>query len=202
MATRGTYLIDGKLCYNHWDNYPSGAAAQLFNVLDKFGSLDLFSCIRGMDKLEPTKSKFDGRAEYHYVISGEKIECYSIPFDKDILVYVSGGPIEKWIGDNLELDKDDKPEHYKVAKLGNGYITGTAAKEKLLFYWNQGKKLYSIGHNGNATTYFSDFFRLANLMQFDVTAEKTEWLNELAPEFAKRYNHDSPAQVFNGYVDN
>ena len=46
MATRATYKIDGKLLYNHWDNYPSGAACHFLNVLSTQGDLSLKSFIK------------------------------------------------------------------------------------------------------------------------------------------------------------
>ena len=72
MATRGVYQIgdervlgyNNSLLYNHWDNYPSGTALQLAQVIKAHGKLDYFSVIRGMPKVETIDSIFRCGAEF------------------------------------------------------------------------------------------------------------------------------------------
>jgi hypothetical protein len=68
MATRGTYQVDGKLLYNHWDNYPQGAACHFLDILKTQGNLSLKSFMKCDERVnfEFTNSIFDGPAEYFY----------------------------------------------------------------------------------------------------------------------------------------
>ena len=71
MATRGTYRVEDKVLYNHWDNYPQGAAVHFLNILKTQGNFSLKSflkCDEGVN-FGFANSIFDGPAEYFYEIN-------------------------------------------------------------------------------------------------------------------------------------
>lgn len=200
MATRGTYLINGSLNYNHWDNYPSGTAYHLFNSIKKTGGIKTYDFIRGIDKLEPTKSIYDGRAEYHYKIEGDFINCYSIPMDKDTLVPVSSGNIIDWINDNLELEPTDKKDNYTLCKYSGTYMTVAKAKKEIRKDFKFAEAWLLKGIIGNASSKFHDIFKSANKAGIKIDFLKNKYLKKYVPIFVKSYNHSSPDH-FAGYVN-
>ena len=81
MATRATYRFassnpqrnDGDITiYNHWDNYPAGAAEHFFQALvhsGEYGLLRAESFIRGNERAEITEShEIHGDTDYRYDI--------------------------------------------------------------------------------------------------------------------------------------
>lgn len=79
MATRATYKFSSKFArdgevfiYNHWDNYPAGAAEHFFNALvhsGEYGLLRAESFIRGNERAEITEShEIHGDTDYRYDI--------------------------------------------------------------------------------------------------------------------------------------
>jgi hypothetical protein len=206
MATRGTYKVNGTLLYNHWDNYPSGTAYQLIKTIEKCNNLELFSVIRGMERIEPTNSIFDGRAEYYYEIDNynKKISCYSIPYDKDTIVLISSNSFENWLNDNIKnnLESNDNPEDYTIIKLrDNYYCTLTQVREQIKFKYEQAKTMTDAGYIGNASSTFSDLFKLINKSGLNFDDIKKEYLETYAPMFVKSYGHETP-DYFNSYVNN
>jgi hypothetical protein len=67
MATRGTYEIDNRVFYCHWDNYPEGAALRFNKMLEcKNGDL-AHRFVRGNHDAQLTESHdIHGDTEYKY----------------------------------------------------------------------------------------------------------------------------------------
>jgi hypothetical protein len=191
MATRGTYKVDGVLLYNHWDNYPSGARAQLSKVLEKYGNLDLFSVIRGMENIMPTKSVYDGPAEFHYVIENHYIKMYDIQGDSE-LTLIDHGTIEDWINRGVKKNK--------FVQLGHSYY-----KQSTLYA--NGVKNYKLaietldkGMVGNASSIFIEAFKLINASGKRGTRIKKEYLQKYSPILADAYKH-SDTELFDSYIN-
>jgi hypothetical protein len=213
MSTRGTYKIDGTLCYNHHDNYPSGAAFHMLKVINKCNSVDLFSCIRGMERLELTSSIYDGRAEYHYVIKGGKIECYKVMDEKDDITYLSGGPVETWVTNELKLaakqyaargetiyEEGEDERDITVINYRGRYYTKRALENQAKQKFNWAKQAFERGHVGNSSNEFSEAFRLINTCGIDLNELKEEYLLNHADQFAESYGHKTP-DYFRNYVN-
>lgn len=203
MATRGTYQIEGMLLYNHWDNYPSGTAGHFIKVINAFGDLSLLSVIRGMDRIEKSVNIYDGRAEYHYKIVGDKIECYSIPFDNDKLVPHSSGEIADWINNAVKSSLDDKDnvEDYTVIKLSpNRYITLSKLRQKITDKFDHAKHITDNGSIGNGSSLFSETFRMIKKSGLPFNELKNEYLSKYSKILADSYQHASTT-YFDSYVD-
>ncbi len=192
MATRGTYRVDGKLLYNHWDNYPEGAALQLLECIKKHGDLKLFSVIRGMDKIKETNSIYDGPAEYHYIIEKGTIKCYSIPPDKDLTEYHSQGTIKECINEHIKtaLEKTDNPEDYQLVETPYGLQTISDCKKDVNEKFLRAVELYEQGHIGNSSSSFNEAFRIANVAGIEIDELKKEYLEKYSPGFAASYKHE------------
>lgn len=90
MATRGQYLFlnsEKKVyanIYNHWDNYPSGAALLLNNMLlqeDRHGNTAT-QFLKANPNAELT-SCIHGDIEYIYYIEGKTLRACEIYFDEN-----------------------------------------------------------------------------------------------------------------------
>lgn len=69
MATRGHYIFDNKtIIYNHWDNYPEGAAILINRMLLQNGGDWAARFVRANESAEITNGEFYGGAEYNYYI--------------------------------------------------------------------------------------------------------------------------------------
>lgn len=200
MATRGTYLINGSLNYNHWDNYPSGAALHLFEAIKKTGGFTLYDIIRGMPNLQSTGSIYDGRAEYHYKIEKDNIRCYSVGWEKDELKYESGGNIIDWINSNLELEPTDKKENFTLVEYKGRYMTLKEAKKMLRIDFKNAVKWLGQGMIGNSSGAFCDVFMAANKAKINIDSYKKKYLKLYVPIFVKSYNHNN-SDLFNSYVN-
>lgn len=174
MATRGTYKIDGKLLYSHWDNYPSGAACHFLNVLSTQGDLSLKSFIK-CDKdvnFSFADSIFDGPAEFHYQlekVDGEIIvKVYQIIMDekgRDKLgssnTYELSDFINTLYKKNFsEPDGEDKEtiEQNRVLKIQGFNVTYTTvkgAKEEFNKLMQEAQKHLLNGFTGNARSSYS-----------------------------------------------
>jgi hypothetical protein len=214
MATRGTYNIDGMICYNHHDNYPLGAAFHFLVTIRKTGSIDLFSMIRGMERLEKGQSVFDGPAEYHYKIDSKTgiLTAYKILDDKDELVEFFKGPIEDFINDEMMkakiryeqrnepfFEEGETMEDYTVFKeYKNRYATASMIRVKAEERWAYGVHALEKGWIGNSSGAFQDSLKLFALVG-NYEEKKTEWLNVLSPLFAEKYNHET-TKHFDSYI--
>lgn len=204
MATRGTYQIDGNpMLYNHWDNYPSGTAVQLAEVIKSQGKLDYFSVIRGMPKTDPIESPFNCGAEFHYIIQGGRIECYAIPYcenGENKLLLQSSDTIENWINANLELGAEDVPADWKIIKIHDGYfMTETQAKEKAQKDWEQAVHSFSKGWTGNASSAFHELFKFTRKAGIHFPEMLAEYVAKYSPAFAKAYGH-ADTSLFDSYA--
>jgi hypothetical protein len=225
MSTRGTYKIDGVLCYNHHDNYPTGVAHHLLTVINKCNRVDLFSCIRGMERLELTNSIFGGPAEYHYVIKEGTIKCYSIPLEKykDELIPHSGGTIEDWVTEYLFKSKKqheayckrnagqwgaDKPffdegeddRDITIINYRGSYYTKRALENEAIANFKRAKEMFVKGMIGNSSGEFQDIFRMINSAGLELNNMKEDYLSNYADVFAERYGHKTPDH-FRGIVN-
>jgi hypothetical protein len=211
MSTRGTYMIEGKLLYNHSDNYPSGAAWHLFQVLEQHGTIDFVSMIRtnnghrqyGPD-FKPTGSIYDGPAEYHYVITKPDgkifVEVYKIPYDSKGLQFVEKLELHEFINSNLD-EEDIKEAGGKVLaikgqfKSYTNYFPTMQAKKMLQNEINNGFwMLLSHGGIGNASGNFSEAGAIAEAL--DQKNLINNFNKYIAPIFKAAYNHDSESTVF------
>lgn len=168
MATRGTYQIGNLNLYNHWDNYPEGAAVHLIGVIRKYGNLEPFSVVRGMENASPATSIYDGPAEFHYKIKGEKIECYSVSDESSQIFLRSSGTIEEWLNTNVKraLDDDDDKEDYTVVKDRYRYYTKRSAFNQALTKLEESKKYpENSGNQSYAIREAFDLFKLSGLVE-------------------------------------
>lgn len=198
MATRGTYKVDNFLLYNHWDNYPSGAAAHLIGVIRDHGDLKPFSIIRSMPVSE-TKSVFDGPAEFHYVIDKDKILHYSI--SGETLKCLECSLIEDWLNSHILdiLDDDDNPDDFKVIKVSEGrFITRSQAILRGNKTYDEAKQFFEKGAWGNSSSLFADAFKWFRLAEFDAP-QIDEYLKEFSPKLAAQYRH-ADTSLFDSYA--
>ena len=199
MATRGTYQVDkNQLLYNHWDNYPSGAASHFIDVIKKSHNLDFFSIIRGMD-VKPASSKFDGPAEFYYEIDNKakKITCFSISYDSatdtDSIHYHSSGSFIDWINDNIKkaLEPSDNVDDFTIVEIRQNYFcTITQAKEEINNTYLRAKDMTNKGHTGNGSSSFGELFKMINKTGLNFKHIKDEYLRIYSPYFVKEYNHN------------
>jgi hypothetical protein len=203
MATRGTYKVENTLLYNHWDNYPAGAANHFLEVIKKYGNLDLFSIIRGMERAEKGTNIYDGSAEFHYVIEKEKITCYSIPCDKNELIHHSSGTIEQWINTAIKscLEEGDDINDYTVVKISNNrYNTVNGTFEEAKKEFEEAVRMTNLGHTGNGSFQFKNAFKLFKLSTKNFKEYSEIYKRIYVPFFVKAYNHDNDS-LFLSYCE-
>jgi hypothetical protein len=203
MATRGTYKVENTLLYNHWDNYPAGAANHFLEVIKKHHNLDLFSIIRGMERAEKGTNIYDGPAGFHYVIEKEKITCYSIPYEKDELIYHSSGTIEQWINTAIKscLEEGDDINDYTVVKISdNRYNTVNGTFEEAKKEFEEAVRMTNLGHTGNGSSKFKNAFKLFKLSTKNFKEYSEIYKRIYVPFFVKAYNHDNDS-LFLSYCE-
>lgn len=223
MATRGSYKIDGQLTYNHHDNYPTGAAHHIHEVIKKQGAVDFFSMIRGMERLQPNNGK-PGKSgeEYYYEINSKsgEIKCYSVNLDSEELRLESFGLIEDWVNTKIEESKRLHAKHYPNESFlsegetwedcqvvrrstgSNGYpsrfSTVAQARQEAESKWKMGVDALSKGWIGNSSSYFQESLKLFGMVG-NYEDKKTEWLTIYSPLFAEKYNHET-TKYFDSYI--
>jgi len=211
MATRGTYKVDGKLLYNHWDNYPSGAARHFLNILKTQGSLSLKSflkCDEGCN-FDFTNSIFDGPAEWHYVIEDEGkgsygVEVYKIIMDesgKDKKVFKNYYELQDFININFPQnftepmgeDRNEIEENVVVkvvSKYSNNvrYSTRKDLEKELQIKLNTAQMQLLNGHTGNASYTYSEASQLMVALEKDILIKS--YNKNIAPMLFKAYGHE------------
>ena len=203
MATRGTYKIDGQILYNHHDNYPIGAAAHFIEVIKKYNNLDLFSIIRGMERISKASSKYDGGPEFHYEIKDEQIFCYSVHPEKDALIYHSSGQIEEWINKQIlkGLDEtDDKNDYLIVKKSKNVFYTVNGLIKEAEEHFKSAITMTNNGQTGNGSSNFKTAFDLFKLLNVDFTKYANIYKRVYVPFFVDAYKHNGP-DLFLSYCE-
>lgn len=185
MATRGTYKVEGKLLYNHWDNYPEGAANHFKEVIKQHGNLTFVSLIKGGEGtgFAPTDSIFDGPAKFHYVITkdGNKtfIEINAIPFDADKIVYQEKVELSEFINKWVKEDP--------IIQTGYQYMTITKARELAQSKLGNAMAWLLRGHTGNASGELKEAAEMYRLLG---DTKLIEGYNKLiAPMLAQCYGH-------------
>jgi hypothetical protein len=189
MATRGVYRVDGVYLYNHWDNYPSGAREHLSEVLEKYGKLDLFSVIRGMN-VSQAISPQDGGSEFYYVIENNFIQQYNV--DGKELTLTDQGTIEDWINRGVQD---------KFIKVYGQYMRQSQAHEKGVEMYEDAVQKLIKGHIGNASNQFRESFVYLNLAGGDFSEIVNEYKRKYSPKLAEAFNH-SDTELFDSYVNN
>jgi hypothetical protein len=208
MATRGTYKIDGNLCYNHCDNYPSGAAYHMLEVLKNYHSASFFSFVRGMKDLQPTTSIFDGPAEFHYKIEKDRVMCYEITLDEKMKL-VSFGEIAEWVTSQLfsELKRVGPKDFFepgederdiKIINYQGRYFTARQIEEKAISTFQMAEQQFEKGMWGNSSGNFSDAFKLFKLINKGINL-KSKYLKYYSPVFARQYQHQNTL-IFDSYA--
>lgn len=212
MATRGTYRFSeaaGIIVYNHWDNYPMGAASHFIKAIETNNRLDLFSFVRGVGGAEIANSLYDGRAEYSYKVNAkdETVECFKVDWDEDKLHPHSSGRIDEWINKEIAVYYKNHPEEARpdgevIIRISKGYYrTLEQVKAGALKDWERGKELTDKGQIGNGSSYFRDAFIMAKLCGDGFFAEqKKEYTEIYAPLLASAYNH-STQDHFLSYIE-
>lgn len=207
MATRGTYKIDGKLLYNHWDNYPEGAAMHLHGIITKQNAVDFLSCVRGLESFDLSNSIYDGRAEYHYIIDSASglIEVYTIPFEVDTIILKGKYKIEDFINTYIEksakehekrgyqfFNEGETLENTKIVKVStNEYYTVAQIEKKVFQTFEKAKAEFAKNWIGNSSSSFGEAFKLMNKAGLKFQNLIDEYLKDYCDKFAKSYNHET-----------
>ena len=175
MATRGTYQVEGTVLYNHWDNYPQGAACHFLNILSTQGDFTLKSFIKCEERVNFSfaTSIYDGPAEYFYKLDKKEngeifVTVYPIIFDEkgnDKLGSSNTYEMSQFINDRFkknftEPEGEDKKEieDSRVLKTGTThirYITVKNARKKFLELMAQAQNQLLNGCKGNASFTYS-----------------------------------------------
>lgn len=161
MATRGIYIIDGLVIYNHWDNYPDGAAKFFYDALSspnkKGGFLAQFirTCAEAEPQPKDNARKSPDRlmkswgAEYLYEVTddGQQIKAYSNPLaDWGNVRMIESCEMRQFIELNRESITDNQCEKLfaSIPTEYNGSST-TITREYALLYFKQPKEGDSVG---------------------------------------------------------
>lgn len=123
MSTRGTYTFKSDFTsttlYNHWDNYPAGAATHLHKMLVEYGTVTAEAFIRANEGATLVSNGASMGQEYHYEFSGETISAYPVNLDTDELgeCFFTGSVYEfiNQYGKEFELEEwfqIESPERY------------------------------------------------------------------------------------------
>lgn len=204
MSTRGSYKIEGITMYNHWDNYPSGAALMFFNTLKEYHNLNLFSFIRSNKSVELSHSLNKSGEEFSYEIKDNKIFCYSIDMKTDKLIPHSSDYIDNWVNSMIKdiLEKTDKLTDYQIIKCDYGYYTESQIIEEAKKKYSGAVNYTESGSIGNGSSLFADCFKWCNFLpeNFELNSLRKKYLSFWVPFFVTAYKHDN-ANIFNSYAE-
>jgi|688.fasta_scaffold392303_2 hypothetical protein len=212
MATRGIYQIGNTTLYNHWDNYPMGAAFHLCNALKEQHELSLCSLIRGIKECEIHSLIYYNNldlwgAEYFYEITEDHfVHVYEIG-ENDNKLNVSTKPVIDFINQEVRLyfatkqnDPNENINDYLLVKINNHYYSVNQAIDMFTKEYNQAVDQFNKKMFGNSTGSFKRSFEIANLSGIDANKEKSEYLYLYSPEFTKVYKHDN-SNLFDSYIN-
>lgn len=161
MATRGIYIIDGLVIYNHWDNYPSGAAKFFYDALSspnkKGGFLAQFirTCAEAEPqpkdnaRKSPDKLMMSWGAEYLYEVTddGQQVKVYSNPLaDWGNVRMIGECSMRQFIESNRKSITNN-PDEKLFASIPNEYggSSTTITREYALLYFKEPKEGDSVG---------------------------------------------------------
>lgn len=214
MSTRGTYKIEGKILYHHYDNYPSGAANHLLNVLNDRGAislLDLLKCENNVN-FSFANSIFDGPAEYHYIIKKDNngsifVECkkidlednlinlYTLELNEFINTYYPKCYIEPTYYEQQEI-KDN--EVLKITSKYSKHVSYTTVKtlrKKVEKQSIEALRMLLCGATGNASSSFSELGTYLKALQDEKKIEN--YNKHIAPMLYKAYGYEGePTEAF------
>ena len=139
MGTRATYQFLGQHCdaanalviYSHWDNYPSGAAANLLGAAVEYAKKGRFEpreyrligvdFIRAVPGAEITSShESHGDTEYRYICSGRTLSAYKAVHDTVFELFFEGDLqtfLVEYGDDDLQALAKDKTVDEMCAEL-------------------------------------------------------------------------------------
>lgn len=212
MATRGIYQIGNVTLYNHWDNYPMGAAFHLCNALKEQHELSLFSLIRGLKESDLHSLNYLEKldlwgAEYFYEITEDHfINVYEIS-ETDQKKLVSTKPVIDFINEQVRLyfqlkynDADEIIEDYLLVKINNHYYSVNQCINMFTDEFNKAVDQFNKKMWGNSTGSFKRSFEIANISGIDVNKEKSEYLYIYSPVFTSVYKHQN-SNLFDSYIN-
>ena len=212
MATRGIFKIGNVTLYNHWDNYPMGAAFHLCNALKEQHELSLFSLIRGLKNSDLHSFNYSVEldtwgAEYFYEITDNHfINVYEIS-ETDQKKLVSTKPVIDFINEQVRLyfalkynDANEMINDFLLVNINDHYYSVNQAIDDFNKTYKKAVDFFNKKFWGNSSSSFSDAFKLAKKSGIDVYLYKSEYLNNYAPKFVEVYKH-SNSDYFNSYVN-
>jgi hypothetical protein len=213
MATRGIYQFGNVTLYNHWDNYPMGAAFHLLNALKEQHELSLFSLIRGLKESDLHSLNYSltldlWGAEYFYEITEDHfINVYEISIETDQKKLVSTKPVIDFINEQVRsyfaTNQNDETENindYLLVKLNNHYYSVNQAIDMFTSEFNEAVDQFNRKMWGNSTSSFKRSFEIANISGIDVNKEKSEYLYLYSPVFTSVYKHQN-SNLFDSYIN-
>lgn len=210
MATRGSYRVEGKMMYNHWDNYPAGAASHLQKVITEKHTLkwiDFVKCTAEGLNFEPMEGRpGDMGEEYFYKITKEKgmyfVEWSSIGWETNELVFLGKKEVSDFINDEfkkeLKQDRITQTEYNenKIVKYPNkwsksvSYYSYKYLQEYTEKKFNLAMRWLLKGMVGNAS---SDLQWCAQSWLLLGDTKMLEGYNKMiAPYLAQCYKHNTP----------
>lgn len=143
MSTRGNYIFHSRKkilvnIYNHWDNYPSGAAYLLNNMLlqdDEHNNRPAMF-LKANPSAEVTQ-EIHGDSEYCYYIEGDKIRACNVGFDDFDKIKCTAF----FVGSIYDFINKYLPEIYQISE-GDTWKDRREKEEALKQnYWKNGKSL-------------------------------------------------------------
>ncbi len=201
MATRGTYLIDGVRMYNHWDNYPEGAARMVAFTLQKHSKFHLFNFIRANERVERIAITGDSMgAEYHYEITESTVKAYAIDWDNDTheesFRCIFTGSIDDFLAQYLGKMEDEDEDDLTFVVRNQSYYTINQVKAEIEKEWKAALHALENGWIGNSSGMFSTCFEWLNLLGskgHDILWFQSKfnmYRDIYAPTFARKFKHD------------